>query len=78
MPRESRKQQQQQQQQQQQNLKKVKETVQDLKVEIKAIRNTHTQTERILEIEIPRKRTRTTDASITNRMHEAEERISGV
>ncbi|KAL6089662.1 hypothetical protein STEG23_012666 [Scotinomys teguina] len=52
----------------------MKETVQDLKIEIKTIKKT--QTEGRLQIENLTKRTGTTDARISNRMQEMEPRIS--
>ena len=54
----------------------MNKTVQDWKREIEAIKKT--QTESILEMENPREKTETTDASITNRIQEKEERISGI
>ena len=54
-------------------VKEMNKTVQDLKMEIEAIKKT--QTEEILEMENLGKRTGTTDASITNRIQEMEERI---
>ena len=53
-----------------------KKKVQDLKIEIEAIKKTYT--EGILEMENLGKRTGTTDTSITNRIQEMEERISGL
>jgi hypothetical protein len=47
-------------------VKKINETVQDLKVEIEAIKKT--QTEEILKMENLGKRTGTKDARITNRI----------
>ena len=41
-------------------------------------RDKKTQTETILEMEKPGKRTGTTDINITNRIHEMEERISDI
>lgn len=55
-------------------VKEMNTTVQDLKIEAKK----KTQTEGILEISILRKRTGTTEASITNKIKEMEERISEV
>ena len=49
----------------------MKETVQDLKIEIEVIKKT--QTERTLEMENLGKRTGTTETSITNRIQEIEE-----
>ncbi|KAL6056636.1 hypothetical protein STEG23_020363 [Scotinomys teguina] len=57
-------------------IKQVHVTVQDLKTEIEAIKKK--QTERRLEIENLSKRTGTTDANITNRIQEMEDRISGI
>jgi hypothetical protein len=54
---------------------KINKTAEDLKTVIEEIKET--QTEGILEIENLGKRTRTTDASITNRIQEMEDRISG-
>jgi predicted nucleic acid-binding Zn-ribbon protein len=51
-------------------------TVQHLKMEIEATKKT--QTEAILDMENLRKRTGTTDAIITNRIQEMEDRISGI
>ena len=51
-------------------------TVQHLKMEIEATKKT--QTEAILEMENLRKRTGTTDAIITNRIQEMEDRILGI
>ena len=53
----------------------MKETVQDLKTEIKVIKKT--QTEGILDMENMGKQIGTTKRSITNRIQEIEERISG-
>jgi len=62
---------------QENTIKQVKEiTVQDLKLEIKAIKKT--QTGRILEMEYLWKRTGTTDASLTNRTQGMGEMISGI
>ena len=57
-------------------MKEINKTVQDLKVEIEAIKKK--QTEEILEMENLGKRTGTTHASLTNRRQEIEERISGI
>jgi hypothetical protein len=57
-------------------MNEVNKTVQDLKIEIETIRET--QTVGILEMENLGKRTGTTDASITNRIQEMEEGISGI
>jgi hypothetical protein len=51
-------------------------TVQHLKMEIEATKKT--QTEAILDMENLRKRTGTTDAIITNRIQEMEDRILGI
>ena len=56
-------------------MNKINKTAEDLKTVIEEIKET--QTEGILEIENLGKRTRTTDASITNRIQEMEDRISG-
>ncbi|ERE73973.1 Transposase, L1 containing protein [Cricetulus griseus] len=56
--------------------KTLKETVQDLKTEIETIKKA--QSKGMLEIEKLGKRSGTTDVSITNRIQEMEERISGV
>ena len=54
----------------------MKETVQDLKIEIETTEKI--QTEGLLEMENLGKQTRTVDASITNRIPEMEGRISGI
>ena len=54
----------------------MKQIVQDLKTEIEAIKKT--QTKGILDKENLSKRMGTTEASINNRIHEMEERISGI
>ena len=54
----------------------MNKTVQDLKMEIEAIMKT--QSDGILEMESQGKRTRWKLTSITNRVQEMEERISGV
>ena len=51
----------------------MKETIQDLKSEIETINKT--QAERIIETEIMRKQSRTTNASINSRIQDLEERI---
>ena len=51
------------------------QTVQDLKIEIEAIKKT--ESEGIMRMEKLGKRTETTIANITNRIKEMEERISG-
>ncbi|ERE65059.1 Transposase, L1 containing protein [Cricetulus griseus] len=56
--------------------KSLKEIVQDLKTEIETIKKA--QCEGMLEIEKLGKQSETTDVSITNRIQEMEERISGV
>ena len=64
---------------QQKPIKQVKQTVwtvQNLKSEIEAIKKT--QTKGMLEIENLSKRTETTNASITNKLQEMKERLSGV
>ena len=55
-------------------MKHMKETIQDLKTEIDTIKKT--QAEGIIETEIMRKLTGTTNASMNSRMQEMEERIS--
>ena len=57
-------------------MKQIVQTVQNLKTKIEAIKKT--QTEGILEMENLDKWTGTTEASITNRLQEIKERISGV
>ena len=54
----------------------MNKTVQDLKMEIEAIKKIKMET--TLEMENPGKRTRTIDASTTNVIYEMEERISGI
>jgi predicted nucleic acid-binding Zn-ribbon protein len=49
--------------------------IQDLKMEIKTIKKSQRETN--LELENLEKRSGVIDASITNRIHEIEERISG-
>ncbi|MBV2134526.1 hypothetical protein KRX52_17240 [Pseudomonas sp. MAP12] len=61
---------------QENTIKQLKETVQDLKTEIETIKKT--QTEGMLEVEKLSKQSGTTDASITDRIQEMEDRISGV
>ena len=53
----------------------LNKTIQDLKMEVQTINKT--QRETTLEIEILGKKSGTTDASISNRIQEMEERISG-
>ena len=53
----------------------MNKTIQDLKLEIETIKKS--QRETALELEIVGKRSGVIDASITNRMQEIEERISG-
>jgi uncharacterized coiled-coil protein SlyX len=57
-------------------IKQLNKTVQDFKMEIEAMKKT--QTNEILEMKNLGNRTGTTDASITNRIQDMEERISGV
>jgi chromosome segregation ATPase len=57
-------------------VKELNKTIQDLKMEIETIQKS--QRERNLEIENLGKRSGDIDASITNRIQEIEERISGV
>ena len=54
---------------------KLKKTIQDLKRDVETIKKT--QSEITLEIEILGKKSGTIDASISNRIQEMEERISG-
>jgi hypothetical protein len=53
----------------------LNKTIQDLKIEVEIIKKT--QRETTLEIEIQGKKSETIDASISNRIQEMEERISG-
>jgi uncharacterized coiled-coil DUF342 family protein len=53
----------------------LNKTIQDLKREVDTIKKTHS--EATMEIETQRKKSGTIDASITNRIQEMEERISG-
>ena len=53
----------------------LKKTIKDLKMEVETIKKT--QRETTLEIETLGKKSGTIDASISNRIHEMEERISG-
>jgi hypothetical protein len=53
----------------------MNKTIQDLKIEVEIMKKT--QRETILEIEILRKKSGTIDVSISNRIEEMEERISG-
>ena len=53
-------------------IKQVKETVQDLRTEIEAIKKT--QTKEILEMENLGQQSGSTDASITSRIQEIEEK----
>jgi cell division protein FtsL len=57
-------------------MKEINKAVQDLKMKIEAIKKR--QTERIFEMENLEKRTRITDTSITNRIQETEDGISGI
>ena len=59
---------------QEKELKHIKQTIQDLKTEIETIKKT--QAEGIIETEIMRKRSETTNARMNNRIQEVEERIS--
>lgn len=54
----------------------MNKTLQDLKMEIKAIKKA--QTEEILELENIGKRTGAIDSSLTNRIQEVEQTFSGV
>jgi predicted nucleic acid-binding Zn-ribbon protein len=56
-------------------VKKLNKTIQDLKMEIESIKKSQRKT--TLEIENLRKRSGVIDASISNRIQEIEERISG-
>jgi chromosome segregation ATPase len=53
----------------------LNKTIKDLKMEVETIKKS--QRETTLEVEILEKKSRTIDASITNRIQEMEERISG-
>jgi chromosome segregation ATPase len=53
----------------------LKKTILDLKREVETIKKTQSETR--LEIETIAKKSRTIDASISNRIQEMEERISG-
>ena len=64
------------QENQEKTIKLVKQTVQDLKTEIEVIQKT--QTKEILDMENLGKQTGTTETSITNRIQDIEERISGI
>jgi archaellum component FlaC len=55
-------------------VKEMKKTIQDLKMEIETIKKS--QRETALELENLGKRPGVIDSSITNRMHDIEERIS--
>jgi hypothetical protein len=57
-------------------VKEINKIVQNLKVEIEAIKKPRTEV--ISEVENLGRRTETTDANIPNRRQEGEERISGV
>jgi glutamate synthase domain-containing protein 3 len=57
-------------------VKDINKCVQDLKREIETIKKI--QSKAIIEMENLRMRTGTTDLNITNRIHEMEERISGI
>jgi hypothetical protein len=54
---------------------KLNKTIQNLKMEVETIKKT--QRETTLEIEILGKKSGNLDVSISNRIHEMEERISG-
>jgi chromosome segregation ATPase len=56
-------------------LKELKQTIQDLKMEVETIKKS--QRETTLEIENLGKKSGTIDASISNRIQQMEERISG-
>jgi predicted nucleic acid-binding Zn-ribbon protein len=56
-------------------VKELNKTIQDLKIEIKTIKKS--QRETTLEVENLGKRSGVIDMSITNRIQEIEERISG-
>jgi hypothetical protein len=53
----------------------LNKTIQDLKLEVETIKKTERET--TLEIEILGKKSGVIDASINNRIHEMEQRISG-
>jgi predicted nucleic acid-binding Zn-ribbon protein len=53
----------------------IEQTIQDLKIAVETMKKT--QRETTLEIEILKKKSGTIDASISNRIQEMEERISG-
>ena len=57
-------------------MKELNKITQDLKRQIETLNQAQRDT--TLEMEIPGKRSGVTDASITNRIQETEERISGV
>ena len=57
-------------------VKELNKTIQDLKLEVETIKKT--QREKSLEIEILGKKSGNIDASISNRIQEMEERISGL
>ena len=56
-------------------MKELNKTIQDLKMEVETIKKS--QRETTLEIEILGKKSGTIDVSISNRIQEMEERISG-
>jgi hypothetical protein len=56
-------------------VKELNKIIQDLKMEVETIKKTKRET--TLEIEILRKKSGTIDLSISNRIQEMEERISG-
>jgi hypothetical protein len=56
-------------------VKELNKTIQDLKMEVETIKKS--QRERAMEIEILGKKSGTIDVSISNRIQEMEERISG-
>jgi predicted nucleic acid-binding Zn-ribbon protein len=56
-------------------VRKLNKTIQDLKGKLKQKKKTQNKT--TLEIETPGKKSRTIDASISNRIKKIEERISG-
>jgi uncharacterized coiled-coil protein SlyX len=56
-------------------VKELNKTIQDLKMEVETMKKS--QRETTLEIEILGKKSGTIDASISNRIQEMEERISG-
>jgi hypothetical protein len=56
-------------------VKELNKTIQDIKLEVETIKESQRKT--TLEIENPGKKSGVIDASITNRIQETEERLSG-